>query len=180
MDNFFGIGSWELIVIGLIALIVLGPKQMILLARKAGEYLRQFQVIWQEASRTLDKEVKALETEAGGSIGELGREIQNLEKELKAAVNKTISLDGIISPPGAPASPVQPPPSPAPPIPATPPTPTAAAQPPNGPAPEPPGDSAHIPWSARDAGATPPPGHSADRLPDHPTKYPAWTTKPEN
>lgn len=164
MDNFFGIGGWELMVIGLIALIVLGPKQMILLARKAGEYLRQFQQIWQEASKTLDKEIKAIEAETPGIDG-LGQEIQNLEKELKAAVNVNFPMDTGAKPSTTQTNTIQPPPSPAPPIPATPPPSTASSgsTPPSHPAPAPPRR-----------------GASGEGTTQPEPRYPAWTSKPEN
>jgi sec-independent protein translocase protein TatB len=90
--GFFGIGTWELLVIGLIALVVLGPKQMILLARKAGELLHQFQLMWQEASKTIDKELKTLD-EDGTNIQGLGKEIQSLADEMKNTIG-SISIPG--------------------------------------------------------------------------------------
>jgi sec-independent protein translocase protein TatB len=91
--GFFGIGTWELLVIGLIALVVLGPKQMILLARKAGELLRQFQLMWQEASKTIDKELKTLDDD-GPDLKGLGKEFQSLADEMKNTLG-SISIPGI-------------------------------------------------------------------------------------
>lgn len=103
--EFFGIGTWELMVIGLIALIVLGPKQMIILARRAGELLRQFQAIWQEASKTIDKEIKAIEAEAG-DLTQLPKEITALTNEMKNALTLETPPNGKSQPatPAPPAS----------------------------------------------------------------------------
>lgn len=106
--GFFGIGTWELMVIGLIALLVLGPKQMILLARKAGELLHQFQLMWQEASKTIDQEVKALENETSDVTG-LGKDLQSLADEMKSALNVSLPSNGkesnTIQPPTQPPPP---------------------------------------------------------------------------
>lgn len=60
--DFFGIGSWELLVIAILALVILGPKQMIMLARKAGELLRRLQQEWEQTYGTLQREIKDIET----------------------------------------------------------------------------------------------------------------------
>lgn len=60
--DFFGIGSWEILVIAILALVILGPKQMIMLARKAGELLRRLQQEWEQTYGTLQRELKDIET----------------------------------------------------------------------------------------------------------------------
>jgi sec-independent protein translocase protein TatB len=175
--DFMGIGTWELMVIGLIALIVLGPKQMIVMARKAGELLRQFQDIWQEASKTIDKEIKAIEAEAG-DLTSLPREITALTNEVKNALTLDQPSNGKSQ--AAPAPPLEPsirPPGPSAwsPAPAAP----AAAAVDGSPAPsepthpqpaEPPPASSDQP--AETPALQPPAGPA-----DPPTRYPAWTTK---
>ncbi|MBM4424402.1 MAG: hypothetical protein FJ030_13605 [Chloroflexi bacterium] len=171
MDNFFGIGTWELMVIGLIALVVLGPRQMILLARKAGEYMRMFQKLWAEASRTIDKEIKAIEEEAGG-LGNIGEEIQSLEKELKSAVNLNIPANGNTKPSAATANSIQPPTKPAP-----------AAPVPSQPSASEPADATHPITEPPNHLTTEPPNRPATQppIPTQPeTRYPAWTDKPQN
>jgi Sec-independent protein translocase protein TatA len=96
------------LMIGLIALIVLGPKQMILLARKAGELLRQFQLMWQEASKTIDKELKTLDDD-GTALKGLGKEFQSLANEMKSTFgglnipSTKIDNEPTIRPPDQPA-----------------------------------------------------------------------------
>ncbi|MEK9164194.1 MAG: twin-arginine translocase TatA/TatE family subunit [Chloroflexota bacterium] len=61
--DFFGIGSWEVLVIAILALVILGPKQMIIMARKAGELLRRLQREWERTYGTLEREMKDIETD---------------------------------------------------------------------------------------------------------------------
>lgn len=161
--EFLGIGTWELMVIGLIALIVLGPKQMIILARRAGELLRQFQGIWQEASKTIDKEIKAIEAEAG-DLTQLPKEITALTNEMKNAFTRETPANGKSQPvpPAQPAPSIRPPNLPAP----------SSAWTPSPPRPaEPPDTPTSTPRSANEAG----PPQSTPTT--EPPQYTAWTTK---
>ncbi|MBI3242620.1 MAG: twin-arginine translocase TatA/TatE family subunit [Chloroflexi bacterium] len=71
MDQFFGIGLWELLMIAVIALVVLGPRQMIILSRKAGEYLRILNQMWQKASAEIKDQLDEIEDDSGGLVKEL-------------------------------------------------------------------------------------------------------------
>jgi sec-independent protein translocase protein TatB len=176
--GFFGIGTWELMVIGLIALLVLGPKQMILLARKAGELLHQFQMMWQEASKTIDQEIKALESETGDVSG-LGKDIQALADEMKSALNVNLPSSGnnsnTIRPPTQPPPPSVWVPSPPPPGNGA----TAESKPSgaNGVS----ADSTTAstpPKQSEDSSAGPTEQPAADARPDEPKKkYSAWSNK---
>ncbi len=174
--GFFGIGAWELLVIGLLALIILGPKQMILLARKAGELLRQFQQIWQEASKTIDREIRVIESETGG-IATIGKDIQSLAKEVKSAMTVDLAGKGDTPKP-------QPPNEGAPrPAPTTPPA--APARAPAWTSSPPPLPATTEPASPSSNQSTGQPGDRSDtQSPSRPaaqpqTRYPAWTSKPD-
>jgi Tat protein translocase TatB subunit len=172
--EFFGIGTWELMVVGLIALIVLGPKQMIILARRAGELLRQFQGIWQEASKTIDKEIKAIEAEAG-DLTQLPKEFTALTNQVKNA----LTLDSPANGKTQSASPAQPEPSIRPPAPPSAwtasPSPMAAA----------PGNGASTESGTSSTNEAPPTSETtaapASPEPNQPVEtpvtYTAWTTK---
>ena len=54
----FGIGTSELIVILLIALIVLGPKEIPKVARTLGRAMREFQRVTDELRHTIDMEIE--------------------------------------------------------------------------------------------------------------------------
>ncbi len=66
MDQFFGIGLWEVLMIAVIALVVLGPRQMIILSRKAGEYLRLLNQMWQKASAEIKDQLDDIDDDTGG------------------------------------------------------------------------------------------------------------------
>lgn len=61
--NIFGIGGWELILIGLIAVLILGPERMVRYAYRAGRWMRQFSVIWQESLDVLRENLGEFEEE---------------------------------------------------------------------------------------------------------------------
>ena len=82
--EFFGIGAWEILLIGLIALTIFGPKQLILLARKAGEYTRKFQLMWLENMKVLEDEVRAIENE----VTDVKKELENVGTDLQKETNQ--------------------------------------------------------------------------------------------
>ncbi|MBI4632067.1 MAG: twin-arginine translocase TatA/TatE family subunit [Chloroflexi bacterium] len=82
--EFFGIGAWEILLIGLIALTIFGPKQLILMARKAGGYTRKFQLMWQENMKVLEDEVRAIENE----VTDVKKEFENVGAELQKETNQ--------------------------------------------------------------------------------------------
>jgi Sec-independent protein translocase protein TatA len=82
--EFFGIGAWEILLIGLIALTIFGPKQLILLARKAGELTRKFQLMWLENMKVLEDEVRAIENE----VTDVKKEFENVGAELQKETNQ--------------------------------------------------------------------------------------------
>ena len=54
--NFFGLGSWEFVVIILIMLIVAGPKRMMRWAYILGIYLGKLRVFWRQMMESLQAE----------------------------------------------------------------------------------------------------------------------------
>ncbi len=112
MDQFFGIGLWEVLMIAVIALVVLGPKQMIRMSRKAGEYARQLRSMWEQWSVILQKELGALD--GTNVIHEVSQEIQGLKSEMQKslqAFQSEVTTATTIAPPAA-TSPVIPSPPP--------------------------------------------------------------------
>jgi len=60
--DLFGIGSNELIVIALLALIVLGPRRMATVAREGGKLARNLRAYLRELSGDLSKELDLLDS----------------------------------------------------------------------------------------------------------------------
>ena len=61
MDSFFGIGIFELVVIAVIALIVLGPERLPGAMREVGKYARQVRDISNEFQGQFSEELKMLD-----------------------------------------------------------------------------------------------------------------------
>jgi len=64
VDNIFGIGSTELILILILATVVLGPLRMIRLARDMGKLARDLRNYYVELTGSLNEELAALAAEA--------------------------------------------------------------------------------------------------------------------
>ena len=56
--NMFGIGTSEILIILLIALIILGPKEIPKIARTLGRTMREFQRATDELKHTIDSEIE--------------------------------------------------------------------------------------------------------------------------
>ncbi|MBU2611425.1 MAG: Sec-independent protein translocase protein TatB [Chloroflexi bacterium] len=61
MDNIFGIGMNELIVIFLLAAIVLGPERLARVAREAGKFIRNLKTYFSSLSDELKSELDILD-----------------------------------------------------------------------------------------------------------------------
>lgn len=95
----FDIGFWELVVVGIVALIVLGPERLPVVARKVGHWVGRVRRFVSEAKGDIDREFrlqeikKAIERDAGldeiRNIIDTGRhtiedEVKNIEYAVKA------------------------------------------------------------------------------------------------
>ncbi len=167
--EFLGIGPWEVMVICLVALIFLGPKQMIFMARKAGEVLRQFQEVWQQTSRTIEKEIRSIEADAS-AFGGIGKEIETLTQEVKSALTINFTAEEETE-----AQTIQPPEPRAQPHP----FPAWSAAAPNPPAPSNNGQHPE-PLSQLAAAEPDAPPQPSPPPPDSPSQFPAWTNQPED
>jgi Sec-independent protein translocase protein TatA len=75
--DIFGIGILELVVIGLVILIVAGPKRSAAWAKQSGEYLRQFRTAWQN-----------LMEEARQEMGPEGEELMKAADDLRRSASE--------------------------------------------------------------------------------------------
>ncbi len=76
----FGLGSGELLVIAIVALIVIGPKDLPRLLRTLGQYMRKIQGLAREFQNHLNEAAK----EAG---------VDDVKKEVKNMTNFTVTAD---------------------------------------------------------------------------------------
>ncbi|MER3447695.1 MAG: twin-arginine translocase subunit TatB [Candidatus Dadabacteria bacterium] len=86
----FGIGTSELLLILLIALIVLGPKEIPKVARTLGRAMREFQRATDELRRTIDMEI---ENDERASTKPSENKAEEMKDEIKKEENKTSNSD---------------------------------------------------------------------------------------
>lgn len=81
MDNFFGIGLPELILILVIAGVVMGPERIVLIARWLGKTTAQLQSVSRAFVRQLHAELDG--TDDGDAFKDVMTELQGLRSELE-------------------------------------------------------------------------------------------------
>jgi sec-independent protein translocase protein TatB len=118
----FDIGFWELLVVGVVALLVIGPERLPGVARTAGLWLGRFRRMISEVKADIDREVRTQELQSLlNQQNELRSAYDIIEQgkqslaEVKTAVEQSLTGPAAAPPaeaPGAPAaipaSPVQP------------------------------------------------------------------------
>ncbi len=73
--DLFNIGTGELLVLALLAIVLFGPEDMVRMARTLGRYTRMAREAWETLTRQLDREIMSQE--------QLQRAMA-LDKELRA------------------------------------------------------------------------------------------------
>jgi sec-independent protein translocase protein TatB len=79
--NFLNVGPWELTVIVVIAILLVGPKRMVEMARTIGRVSSQMRRISSEFLGTIRDEVEAVEANAHQALD--GAELQATEQETR-------------------------------------------------------------------------------------------------
>jgi len=85
--NFFNIGTAELLLIFVIALIVVGPRRLPEIGREIGKILSDLRKISQEFTTDLTRELEAPAKE----LTEMAKELEAPAKELKEIVEQDVS-----------------------------------------------------------------------------------------
>ena len=90
----FDIGFWELSVIGIIMLLVVGPEQMPGLARKAGLYIGKFKSIMSDVKTEVEREINAdeLKAQLDPLANSASLPSHEIIEETKTAINEFKSL----------------------------------------------------------------------------------------
>jgi sec-independent protein translocase protein TatB len=78
----FDIGFWELVIIALVALVIVGPERLPKLAHDGGRLLRKFRHFVQNAKREVEKELKL------DQLNDLDESIHKVENLMKDAPDK--------------------------------------------------------------------------------------------
>ncbi|HFQ92825.1 MAG TPA: hypothetical protein ENK32_02360 [Anaerolineae bacterium] len=90
MDNFFGIGLPELILILVIAGIVMGPERIVLIARWLGKTTAQLQSVSRAFVRQLHAELDGVDD--GDAFKDVMNELQGLRSELESLKGEFTSI----------------------------------------------------------------------------------------
>jgi|TARA_B100000315_G_C14135648_1_gene388988 sec-independent protein translocase protein TatB len=99
MNGIGGIGGWELLLVAVIAMLVLGPEHMVKHAYRLGRWSRKLSRYWQEGVAAFREQLKDIEEEAVGD----GADFPNLTelKELAAEIRLGDEAMGSVSPEAA-------------------------------------------------------------------------------
>jgi len=100
MNGFSGIGGWELLLVAVIAMLVLGPERMVKHAYRLGRWARKFSSYWQEGVSAFREQIQDIEEDAVGDSADLPSLAQL--KELAAEIRLEDELMGSVSAEAAP------------------------------------------------------------------------------
>lgn len=78
----FDVGFWELALIGVVALMIVGPERLPGVVRTAGRWVAKGRRILQDAKADLEREMKAQEM---ADLGALKKDMQNAGERIKSA-----------------------------------------------------------------------------------------------
>ena len=93
MNGFGGIGGWELLLVAVIAMLVLGPEHMVKHAYKLGRWARELSRYWHEGMTAFREQLKDIEEEAVGDRSDLPNlsELNDLAVKLRIDESLTSS-----------------------------------------------------------------------------------------
>ena len=80
----FDIGFWELVIIAIIALVVIGPDRLPKFARDAGHFVAKIRKFIQTARRELEKELEL------NHVNDLQKDINHIDDLMKEAPDRII------------------------------------------------------------------------------------------
>ena len=84
----FDFGFWEIAIIGIITLIVVGPEKMPALARKAGLYVGKFKKFVSKIQNDINNEIKSEELKEQLSIKDEESSLSQTLEEAKSSVDE--------------------------------------------------------------------------------------------
>ena len=109
----FDVGFFELLVIGVVALVVLGPERLPRAARMAGLWVRKARAQWYSVKAEFERELAAEDMRR--SIGDPAKALQDevgaVGRELKQSLDETAraaEAEAPATPPATPATPAAP------------------------------------------------------------------------
>ena len=88
----FDVGFWELAIIGVVALVIVGPERLPGLARTAGLWVGKGRRMLADVKRDIDREIKASEM---AELQELKKDIEKTGKEIEKASDTIKKESGV-------------------------------------------------------------------------------------
>lgn len=83
--DFLNVGPWELVVVLIIAILVVGPKRMVEIARKLGQLSRQLRDLSGEFAAALQAEVQTAERGEAANLEGIQKELKDVEDAIVGA-----------------------------------------------------------------------------------------------
>ncbi|NIR84702.1 MAG: twin-arginine translocase subunit TatB [Gammaproteobacteria bacterium] len=90
----FDVGFWELGLIGVIALIILGPERLPRAARTAGLWMGRARRMVREVKADIDREINAQDLQEIKNIGSELKETGNAFQQAAESMNEVVAADG--------------------------------------------------------------------------------------
>ena len=87
-DAMFDFGFWEIAIIGIITLIVVGPEKMPALARKAGLYVGKFKKFVSKIQNDINNEIKSEELKEQLSIKDEESSLSQTVEQAKSSIDE--------------------------------------------------------------------------------------------
>lgn len=84
----FDIGFWELVLIGIIGLLVVGPERLPGFAREVGRWVRKARRLTGEARRELQRELQWDEDDGRRELGELKQKLSDMDRLMQDAPDR--------------------------------------------------------------------------------------------
>ena len=105
MNGIGGIGGWELLLVAVIAMLVLGPEHMVRHAYQLGRWVRRLSLYWQEGVTAFREQLKDIEED----VTDASADLPNLAelKEMAAEIRLDEDLTGGVSSQGKPDATMQ-------------------------------------------------------------------------
>lgn len=100
----FDIGWTELLVIGALALIVVGPKDLPVMLRKAGQFTGKMRGMAREFQKSLNDAAKEANLDGVKEIQGLKRDLSSIQTDFRKQISGMSSLAGTPKPPTPPAA----------------------------------------------------------------------------
>ena len=85
----FDVGFWEITIIGVVALIIVGPERLPGLARTAGLWIGKARRMIADVKRDIDREIKASE------MGDIKEGLNSAKKEVEKAASNIKQASGV-------------------------------------------------------------------------------------